>query len=36
MKTTTDRPALGHRAELSGLSDDELLTRLRALPRDSD
>src|ERR1700733_8696749 len=36
MKTTTYEPAPGHRAELSGLSDDELLTRLRALPRDSD
>ena len=36
MKTTTYEPALGHRAELRGLSDDELLTRLRALPRDSD
>jgi RNA polymerase sigma-B factor len=36
MKTTTYEPALGHRAELRGLSDDEILTRLRALPRDSD
>src|ERR1700733_14038064 len=36
MNTTTYEPALGHRAELRGLSDDELLTRLRALPRDSD
>ncbi|HEX4290351.1 MAG TPA: sigma-70 family RNA polymerase sigma factor, partial [Trebonia sp.] len=36
MKTANDQPALGHRAELSGLSDDELLIRLRALPRDSD
>jgi RNA polymerase sigma-B factor len=36
IKTPTYEPALGHRAELRGLSDDELLTRLRALPRDSD
>jgi RNA polymerase sigma-B factor len=36
MKTTNDQPALGHRAELRGLSDGELLIRLRALPRDSD
>src|SRR6202161_1551931 len=36
IKTPTFEPALGHRAELRGLSDDELLTRLRALPRDSD
>jgi RNA polymerase sigma-B factor len=28
-------PALGCRAELDGLSDDELLVRFRALPRDS-
>jgi RNA polymerase sigma-B factor len=36
METKTHAPALGHRAELRGLSDDELLIRLRALPRDSD
>src|ERR1700739_1164478 len=28
-------PALGCRAELTGLTDDELLVRFRALPRDS-
>jgi RNA polymerase sigma-B factor len=34
---TNEAPALGFsRAELQGLSDDELLTRLRALPRDSE
>ena len=36
-KATEEAPALGFsRAELRGLSDDELLTRLHALPRDSE
>lgn len=34
-KATSITPALGCRAELSGLTDDELLVRFRALPRDS-
>jgi RNA polymerase sigma-B factor len=34
-KATSLAPALGARAELSQLSDDELLVRFRALPRDS-
>ena len=36
-KATEEAPALGFsRAELRGLSDDELLTRLHGLPRDSE
>jgi len=34
-KATSTTPALGYRAELSGLTDDELLIRFRALPRES-
>src|ERR1700749_4773144 len=34
-KATATPPALGARAELSQLTDDELLVRFRALPRDS-
>jgi RNA polymerase sigma-B factor len=34
-KATTPAPALGCRAELATLSDDELLVRFRGLPRDS-
>ena len=34
-KATSTIPPLGYRAELSGLTDDELLIRFRALPRDS-
>jgi RNA polymerase sigma-B factor len=34
-KATSTAPALGCRAELNRLSDDELLVRFRALPRDS-
>jgi RNA polymerase sigma-B factor len=34
-KATSSTPLLGCRAELNGLSDDELLVRYRALPRDS-
>ncbi|HXT92402.1 MAG TPA: SigB/SigF/SigG family RNA polymerase sigma factor [Trebonia sp.] len=34
-KATSTTPTLGYRAELSGLTDDELLIRFRALPRDS-
>ena len=34
-KATSPTPVLGCRAELNGLSDDELLVRFRALPRDS-
>ena len=34
-KATSTTPTLGCRAELSGLTDDELLIRFRALPRDS-
>jgi RNA polymerase sigma-B factor len=34
-KATSTAPVLGYRAELSGLTDDELLVRFRALPRDS-
>jgi RNA polymerase sigma-B factor len=34
-KATSSTPLLGCRAELNGLSDDELLVRFRALPRDS-
>jgi len=34
-KATSTIPMLGYRAELSGLTDDELLIRFRALPRDS-
>jgi RNA polymerase sigma-B factor len=33
--STVPGPVLGIRAELSGLTDDELLVRFRALPRDS-
>src|ERR1700757_5039936 len=34
-QATSITPALGCRAELTGLTDDELLVRFRALPRDS-
>jgi RNA polymerase sigma-B factor len=34
-KATSPTPAVSSRAELSGLPDDELLVRFRALPRDS-
>jgi RNA polymerase sigma-B factor len=34
-KATSTAPALGYRAELNELTDDELLVRFRALPRDS-
>jgi RNA polymerase sigma-B factor len=34
-KATSTAPLLGARAELSALTDDELLVRFRALPRDS-
>jgi RNA polymerase sigma-B factor len=34
-KATSTAPALGHRAELSAMTDDELLVHFRALPRDS-
>jgi RNA polymerase sigma-B factor len=34
-KATSSTPVLGCRAELDRLSDDELLVRFRALPRDS-
>jgi RNA polymerase sigma-B factor len=34
-KATSTAPALGDRAELGRLADDELLVRFRALPRDS-
>src|SRR5579862_4108562 len=34
-KATSTAPALGYRAELGRLADDELLVRFRALPRDS-
>jgi RNA polymerase sigma-B factor len=34
-KATSTTPTLGYRAELSGLTDDELLIRFRALPRES-
>jgi RNA polymerase sigma-B factor len=34
-KATLSTPVLGCRAELDGLSDDELLVRFRAMPRDS-